>query len=187
MDLLAMAGAAGGQERVRGQNGRGVHGRERERERKVGEVQWEVSGVNEIFSSGGPERIAEIAEAEMINISRGKLPLGCFLHTDSTPSMQTHTHPFLLLPTLLWLPQTLPPPLPWLQLMFPPELGEIPQPLHELCPRDSRVFLVGKAPAAGGKGVKGKHIIYFSWGWESRLSYLVTLDALLTQQEGKKK
>lgn len=31
------------------------------------------------------------------------------------------------------------------------------------------------------------HIIYFSWGWESRLSYLVTLDALLTQQEGKKK
>lgn len=87
-----MADAAGGQKRVRGQNGRGVHGRERERERKVGEVQWEVSGVNEIFSSGGPERIAEIAEAEMINISRGKLPLGCFLHTDSTPSMQTHTH-----------------------------------------------------------------------------------------------
>lgn len=37
-------------------------------ERKVGEVQLEVSGVNEIFSSGGPRRIAEIAEAEMINI-----------------------------------------------------------------------------------------------------------------------
>lgn len=59
-------------------------------ERKVGEVQWEVSGVNEIFSSGGPERIAEIAEAGMINISQGKLPLGCFLHTDSTPTC-THT------------------------------------------------------------------------------------------------
>lgn len=37
-------------------------------EREVGEVQLEVSGVNEIFSSGGPRRIAEIAEAEMINI-----------------------------------------------------------------------------------------------------------------------
>ena len=37
-------------------------------ERKVGEVQLEVSGVNEIFSSGGPRRIAEIAVAEMINI-----------------------------------------------------------------------------------------------------------------------
>lgn len=37
-------------------------------ERKVGEVQLEVSGVNEIFSSGGPRCIAEIAEAEMINI-----------------------------------------------------------------------------------------------------------------------
>lgn len=61
-------------------------------ERKVGEVQWEVSGVNEIFSSGGPERIAEIAEAEMINISQGKLPLGCFLHTHSTPTC-THTPP----------------------------------------------------------------------------------------------
>lgn len=61
-------------------------------ERKVGEVQWEVSGVNEIFSSGGPERIAEIAEAEMINISQGKLPLGCFLRTHSTPTC-THTPP----------------------------------------------------------------------------------------------
>lgn len=61
-------------------------------ERKVGEVQWKVSGVNEIFSSGGPERIAEIAEAEMINISQGKLPLGCFLHTHSTPTC-THTPP----------------------------------------------------------------------------------------------
>lgn len=39
----------------------------------------------------------------------------------------------------------------------------------------------------GGKVVKRKHIIYFSCGWESRLSYLVTLDALLTQQEEKKK
>lgn len=39
----------------------------------------------------------------------------------------------------------------------------------------------------GGKVVWRKHIIYFSCGWESRLSYLVTLDALLTQQEEKKK
>lgn len=45
----------------------------------------------------------------------------------------------------------------------------------------------GKSTRRRGKGVEGKHIIYFSWGWESRLSYLVTLDALLTQQEGKKK
>jgi len=37
------------------------------------------------------------------------------------------------------------------------------------------------------KVVERKHIIYFSWGWERRLSYLVTLDALLTQQEEKKK
>lgn len=44
----------------------------------------------------------------------------------------------------------------------------------------------GKSTSRRGEGVEGKHIIYFSWGWESRLSYLVTLDALLTQQEGKK-
>jgi len=59
---MAMAGTGNGRGRSRGQ-GEGSMG-----ERKVGEVPLEVSGVNEIFSSGGPRRIAEIAEAEMINI-----------------------------------------------------------------------------------------------------------------------
>lgn len=44
-------------------DGRGVY-----RRREVGEVQLDVSGVNEKFNSGGPRRIAEIAEAETINI-----------------------------------------------------------------------------------------------------------------------
>lgn len=56
---MAMAGTG---------NGRGRSGGAGMGERKVGEVQLEVSDVNEIFSSGGPRRIAEIAEAEMINI-----------------------------------------------------------------------------------------------------------------------
>lgn len=59
MDVMAMAGTG---------NGRGRSGGAGMGERKVGEVQLEVSDVNEIFSSGGPRRIAEIAEAEMINI-----------------------------------------------------------------------------------------------------------------------
>lgn len=70
-------------------------------------------------------------------------------------------------------------------------MGEVPRPLHEVCPREdrSKSCLVGKVPGVWGgeKVVERKHIIYFSWGWESRLSYLVTLDALLTQQEEKKK
>lgn len=61
---MAMAGTGNGRGRSGGTGmGEGSMG-----ERKVGEVQLEVSDVNEIFSSGGPRRIAEIAEAEMINI-----------------------------------------------------------------------------------------------------------------------